>query len=93
MEEEQTNYSLTIDGGKIVMQAPLMNSKQWNVLLSSILTPMVTDLDMSKISSNLSRLILCKAEEKYDFKSPAMINSGMSWCNFTIGETCSQHIT
>jgi hypothetical protein len=89
MKEKQTNNSLTIDGGKIVVQAPVMNSKKWKLLLSNILTPMVMDLDMSKISAKLSKLILCKAGEKYEVKSPAMIKSGMSRCKFNIRETCS----
>ena len=88
MKEQQTNYSLTIDGQNIVLQSPSLNSRQWKVLLSSVLTPMVMDLDMSKISAKLSRLILCKAGEKYDVKSQAMINSGTSWCIINIGETC-----
>jgi hypothetical protein len=81
MEEEQTNHSWTINGEKISLETPLTYS-----YLSNVLTGM--DSDTSKISAKLSRLILCKAGEKYDFKSPAMINSGMSPCNFfNIGET------
>ncbi len=83
MEEEQTNHSWKIDGEKIFLETPPTYS-----YLSNVLTGM--DLDTSKISAKLSRLILCKAGEKYDFKSPAMIKSGTSRCNFfNIGETCS----
>jgi len=82
MEEEQTNHSWTIDGEKIFLETPPTYS-----YLSNVLTGM--DLDTSKISSKLSRLILCKAGEKYDFKSPAMIKSGKSPSNVNIGETCS----
>jgi hypothetical protein len=66
-----------------------MNSKDWKTLLWNVLTPLIMDLDVSNISANLSRLILCKAGEMYHFKSPAMIKSGMSPSNFNIRETCS----
>jgi len=89
MEEQETNYSWTIDGEKIFSQTPPINCKNWKVLVSTVLTPIVMDLDISKISAKLSRLILCKAGEKYDFKSPAMIKSGKSPSNVNIGETCS----
>jgi hypothetical protein len=78
IEEQQTNHSWTIDGEMIFVETPPINSKDWKVLLWNVLTPLIMDLDVSNISANLSRLILCKAGEMYRFKSPAKIKSGMS---------------
>jgi hypothetical protein len=87
MDDQQTNHSWTIDGEKILLETPPINSKDWMVLLSNVLTPM--DLDMTNISAKLSRLILCKAGEVYNYKSPAKNTSGMSRGKFQEGETCS----
>jgi hypothetical protein len=51
-EKKRTNYSGTIEGEKVFLETPPINSNDWKALLTKALTPAITDSPSGRQSSS-----------------------------------------